>query len=408
MKAEAPPRCLDLSRLVSRVGRGPLTGIDRVERAYLDRLLAEPAPLFSLVRMKLSYALLDRDGTAALAERLAGNTGWGAPDMRARLTPGLTPTQRRLEADLRRLALETCPRPRLGGLLSRHLPPGTRYLNMGHSNLTRRVLGAMAGQGAEITVLIHDMIPLDHPEFQREGRVEVFEAAMRRVSQSATRVIYNSHHSRERGAHWFGLFGRVPPCEVAHLGIDRLEPDTTEVPVIIPPDRPCFVATGTLEGRKNHGLLLDAWTHLARMEEQTPTLLLIGSRGWRNEEFLSRLDASPQLGSDIFELEGLSDGAVAALTERAIAALFPSHAEGYGLPPAEALALGTPALVNTLPVYREFLGDLPVYLDGADSYQWAKTIHEMATKGWAETRIPREDVQLPTWDAHFNEVLKVT
>ena len=80
----------------------------------------------------------------------------------------------------------------------------------------------------------------------------------------------------------------------------------------------------------------------------------------------------------------------------------------FGLPPAEALALGTATIINDLPVYREFLGDLPVYLDGNDSYLWAKTIHEMATTGGVGPRVELENLQLPTWDAHFNKVLGVT
>ena len=65
-------RLLDLTRLVSRVGRGPLTGIDRVELAYLDALLRQPEPLFALVRTTLGYVLLDRPGALALHARLTG------------------------------------------------------------------------------------------------------------------------------------------------------------------------------------------------------------------------------------------------------------------------------------------------------------------------------------------------
>ncbi|SIO19159.1 glycosyltransferase family 4 protein [Vannielia litorea] len=408
MKGDVRARCLDLTRLVSRVGRGPLTGVDRVERAYLDRLIAEPAPLFGLIRLPLSFALLDQQGVVALAARLAGHAPWGSADLQGLLNRRLTPLQRRVHADIRRISRATCLRARLPAMLDRHLPDGTCYLNVGHANLGARMLSAMSARGAEITVLVHDMIPLDFPQYQRDGQPDAFEAAMRRVSRFATRIIYNSRHSRDRGAHWFAQFGRVPDGVVALLGIDEAHPDPSGVPHDLPTDRPYFVTTGTIEPRKNHALLLDAWDHLAEMSGETPALFIIGTRGWKNEALFARLDASPRRGRDIFELTGLADGAVASLTAGARAALFPSRAEGFGLPPAEALALGTPALVNDLPVYREFLGDLPVYLAGNDSYLWAKTIHEMATVGRAVPRVELERLQLPTWEAHFNKVLSKT
>ncbi|MCO6384251.1 glycosyltransferase family 1 protein [Oceanicola sp. 502str15] len=408
MSAEAPPRCLDLSRLVSRVGRGPLTGVDRVERAYLDRLLTDDAPLYALIRLPLSYALLDRRGLAALAARLAAGGKWGSADIQALLNRRLSPLQRRVHADIRSLARATCLRSRLPSMLARHLPRGARYLNVGHSNLTGRVFEAMKANLCEITVLVHDMIPLDHPEFQRDGQPEQFEAAMRRVSRHADRIIYNSEVSQQRGIEWFGRFGRIPEGLVALLGVDTPKPSAAEALPALPPDRPYFVTTGTIEPRKNHALLLDAWEKLANMPGPRPVLLIIGSRGWNNEALFARLDASPALGRDIFELHGLNDGAVAQLTRGACAALFPSHAEGFGLPPAEALAQRTPVIVNDLPVYREFLGDLPVYLKGNDIYLWAKTIHEMATMGQAVPRVELERLHLPTWEAHFNKVLSVT
>ncbi|QDC07935.1 glycosyltransferase family 4 protein [Oceanicola sp. D3] len=408
MSAEAPPRCLDLSRLISRVGRGPLTGVDRVERAYLDRLLAEGAPLFALIRLPGSYALLSRDGLSPLAARLAAGGKWGSTDLQGLLNRKLTPLQRRVHSDIRGLAVATCLRARLPAMLARHLPEGTRYLNVGHSNLTERVLATMAVKAAGVTVLIHDMIPLDFPQYQREGQPEKFEAAMRRVSRHATQVIYNSRHTQERSEHWFARFGRVPAGQVALLGVEEPVPEAAEVPTTLPTQRPFFITTGTIEPRKNHALLLDAWEHLAKMPGEPPLLFIVGSRGWRNEALFKRLYSSPMKGRFIFELQGLSDGAVVALTRKACAALFPSHAEGFGLPPAEALALGTPAIVADLPVYREFLGDLPVYLGGNDSYLWAKTIQEMATMGQAVPRVELEQVQLPTWDAHFNRVLSVT
>lgn len=411
--AEPPARCLDVTRLVSRVGRGPHTGIDRVEQAYLDHLLSLPAPLFLLCRTATGYVLLDRQGALALASRLAGAVAWGGPDLAGFLSRKLSAPRRRAEADLRRLSVARARRGRLARLLRTHLPEGTAYLNVGHSNLHPEVFEAWrALPGARVGVLVHDTIPLDYPGFQRPGTPARFEAMLRRVGASADLAIYNSEATRTASETWFARWGRVPPGVVAHLGVVPAPPDQAALPPGLSLPRPYFLALGTIEPRKNHALLLDVWQALSAElpPEDLPGLVIVGSRGWKNEEVFRRLDAlSPKAG--IVELSNLSDGAVTALIDGAAALLFPSRAEGYGLPPMEAAARGTPTICANLPVYREILGDYPVYADPDDVYFWKQSIRNLAESmqagqsGEGTRRVPPD---LPDWSSHFGVVLART
>ena len=119
----ASPRLLDLTRLVSRAGR-PLTGVDRVEFAYLEHLLLS-GPRWGLVRTSLGYVLLDDRGCATLRDRLTDNA-WGPPDWMSRK---LDPIRARAEAELRRLCIGRCLPIGLGRMLRTHLPRGLTYLN---------------------------------------------------------------------------------------------------------------------------------------------------------------------------------------------------------------------------------------------------------------------------------------
>ncbi len=170
--------------------------------------------------------------------------------------------------------------------------------------------------------------------------------------------------------------------------------------------RPYFVALGTIEPRKNHALLLDIWEGLtAAQGNAAPHLLILGSRGWRNADVFARLDAGP---AHVHELPGLDDSEVAALLADSRGLLFPSLAEGFGLPPAEALSLGVPALCNTLPVLREVLGDQAIYADSRDSYTWQQEITRLAGKTSAppEGRIaPQARWSPPDWTSHFTRLL---
>ncbi|PCH65487.1 MAG: glycosyl transferase, partial [Rhodobacteraceae bacterium] len=256
---------------------------------------------------------------------------------------------------------------------------------------------------ARINVLIHDTIPLDFPQFQRPGTPIKFRTLLRRVQARADLIICNSQDTQTRvTAHMQGL-GDVPPMIVAHLGIEV--PVAAPLPPDLKPDRPYFVILGTIEPRKGHDLLLDIWDDLER-ETDAPTLLIIGRRGWNNEPVFTRLDARANQGA-VKELSGLPDGVVTALLAGSRGLLFPSHAEGFGLPPVEAATLGVPIISSDLPVIREILADIPVYVSATERYQWQQAIKSLLQdRGNDEMRPVGSAFVPPTWDAHFNTVLR--
>ena len=401
-RIDPPARLLDITRLISRAGRSP-TGVDRVEKAYLDHLLTHPAPLFALARTSLGYALLDRAGAAAMAARLDGAVPWGAPDRLSRLSRRKPAPVRRAESDLRRWAVARCLPGRLPAMLARHLPRGTAYLNVGHSNLTDRVFWAVRhGAGGRIAVMIHDVIPLEFPHYQRPGMADRFRALLKRVRAKADLVIYNTQDTQTRAEAQMRRWGPVPPGIVAHLGVTI--PTAGPLPDAVDPARPWFVILGTIEPRKGNDLLLDVWEDMA----DPPQLLICGARGWNNDAVFDRLDRLDPDGP-IRELPGLSDAQVAAVLQGARALLFPSRAEGFGLPPAEAAALGVPVISSDLPAVREVLGEIPVYLPETDRYLWKNTI-ESLSKGRkrVEPATVTRKFAPPTWAEHFKSVLRFT
>jgi len=380
----------------------------------MNRLLAEAVPVFALARTSLGYVLLDRIGLQEIAQRLSGKVEWGAPDLIGHLSRKTPPARRRAYGDLRRFARARCVTGRLTRMLTRHVPDGCVYLNIGHSNLRDEVFDAWrAVPGAQIAVFVHDTIPIDYPHYQRPGTPELFEAKLRRVSAHADLVIYNSHVTRSDAEKWFARFGRCPLGVVAHLGVAMPRPNPADLPENVDTSNPYFVTIGTIEPRKNHTLLLDVWDQFAAElpQDRIPRLVFVGSRGWANEDVFRRLDASVLTDHVIFERSGLSDGAMAALLAGSHGLLCPSHVEGFGLPPAEAAMLNVPVICRKLAVYEEFLEDIPVYVESDDVYLWKQSISRlMQNKKATHKRDSRADPQasFPTWDDHFNIVLKLT
>ena len=185
--------------------------------------------------------------------------------------------------------------------------------------------------------------------------------------------------------------------------IDLDEPPDTFEQIV--PEPPYFIAVGTIEPRKRYDLLLDVWDEL--VDHGPPRLYVCGVRGWKNENVFQRLDKHND-GSAIYELNELGDRELLALMQNAVALLFPSDAEGFGLPAVEAAAMGVPVICQDLPVFREILGDIPVYVKGSDRYLWKNIIecliHDQ-TLG-AKT-VTEQKFAPPTWEEHFNIVLKL-
>ncbi|MYM55418.1 glycosyltransferase [Rhodobacteraceae bacterium GS-10] len=404
----APARLLDVTRLLRRAGR-VATGIDRVEAAYLDHLLRDEGPLFGLARTTLGYVLLDRAGLEGFRARVAGEIPWGPPDMLSRASRRLNPDQKRAQADIRRLSIRRCLPQRLGRMLARDLPEGSHYFNIGHSNLTDRVLFTLKQSlNAQIVVMIHDTIPLDFPQYQRAGTVVPFRRMLERVRRQADLILCNSEQTRADVTRHMAPQGAVPDCLVAPLGVEIAEPEPMQMPEGFDPARAYFVALGTIEPRKNHALLLDIWDGLA--QEDAPQLLICGNRGWNNDAVFARLEDWAARNGPVFEISGASDGQLAGLLQGSAGLLFPSHAEGYGLPPLEALALGAPVVCSDLPVCRELLGENAIYADVNDRYSWQRQIKSLAESWQADSRASHSGMARfvpPCWETHFNVVFKL-
>jgi glycosyltransferase involved in cell wall biosynthesis len=391
-------RLIDLTRLASRVGLGAATGIDRVELAWASHLLSLSDPVFGLVRMKLGFALLDRQGINALLARVRGEVPLGAHDMIGRLIWRQSPHRARTEADLRRIAV-TRAAPWGFTRMLRRLGKGFDYLNFGHANLSNGGLRAIKRAGGRITILIHDTIPLDYPQYTRTGITEVFGRKLAAVSAHADRIIHTTQDAKAKTERHLAAAGRVPPGVVANLGIELAQ--AGQPPEGVDLDTPFVLALGTIEPRKNLSLLAEVWSK----DHDLPRLLIVGNRGWENPLVLDRLQSTPGISL----LGALPDSAVAALMDRALALVFPSFAEGFGLPPLEAAARGLPVLCSDLPVLRELLGEFPVYLDPLDGYAWSQAIHALGKTGAGQSVYDRSAVNpvnvIPNWDDHFNRIL---
>ena len=403
----------DVTRLFMRASRTSPTGIDRVTQAYGRWLLSRPdidtIPVCSLggVLTTLAPASLGRVLTTARGEEPEGaGRDWRAlvsaltspPDdtPALRLTPARTSSETRFARYLRfGLGMAVDWRPV-------RFNSNALYLNVSHFGLEQPgLLDRLAARGVRTAAMIHDLIPIVHPEYCSPSASGWHLRRVNAVLDHAAQVIANSASTAADLTVFAGSTGRRPPpiC-VAPLGLEApffrtrfSEPGLG--------DRPYFVCVGTIEPRKNVTLLLTLWRRLAeRLGARTPPLVLAGQRGWETELIIDHLDRSPPVRRFVHEINGLGDDELARLVGGATALLSPSFLEGYNLPVAEALAIGTPVIASDIPVHRELaLG--AHFLDPLDGPAWlaaivAATLQRPASRPHAP----------PGWPEHFEIVTR--
>jgi glycosyltransferase involved in cell wall biosynthesis len=381
------PLWLDIARLVERACIGSLTGIDRVELAYAETLL-------TLAPERTRFVMLGRWSSrfSVFPQRAARRFLAGV----RRAWDGGRPGDMRGSA-LRLLAMAAVMPP---------LPVDRSaiYLLVSHRHLHRQAAleRALRRSGAAFVPLVHDVIPLEFPEYGRPGEAERHRRRMATVASLADGVIVNSAATGVALAPYLSARAAV---HVAPLSVSAPARDVG--PEI--GDRPYFLCVGTIEPRKNHLLLLHLWRRLVAVHgSRAPRLLLVGQRGWENENVLDLLDRCPALRGHVVELGTVPDTRLTGLLLGARALLMPSFAEGFGLPVAEALTHGTPVLCSDLPALREAGGVVPDYLDPLDAPGWSAAVLD-----YAADCSPRRDAQLArlpgwqgtTWDAHVGSVL---
>ena len=372
------PYLLDVTRLIWRrwKGRYP-TGVDRVCLAYLKHFGARSQAVVHHDRFR---RILSRQASKTLFDLLEGPSD----SFRRKLPFGVLRNLSGLNAE----------------------GHGRLYLNIGHTGLNSSGFRDWVTRtNVRPIYLVHDLIPITHPEYCRAGEAQRHRERMRTVLMTGTGVIGNSQATLDE----LSCFAKaealeMPPSIAAWLGSDPLP----AFPNLRKPDRPTFVVLSTIEARKNHLMLLEIWDRLIdRLGNRVPRLLIIGQRGWEVDRLFDLLDNGEKLRGHVIELNHCSDEELAQHLSSARALLFPSFAEGYGLPLVEALGLGVPVISSNLPVLREIGGEIPVFLSPNDRAEWEAAIldYSQTDSTARQSQVQRlKRFRSPDWQNHFDTV----
>jgi glycosyltransferase involved in cell wall biosynthesis len=412
----------DISHLVTRLSHTATSGIDRVDLAYARYFSRGPnravaatqyglfrPHVMSVERMRALVDLFERFQFEEVPDGLEQHGPQKgllrdisvAPESQI---PKLGPLDR-----MQRFASQSGYRAFYG--VGRSVPHNAIYLNVAqHAFEHHRFFRWMKRRPDVVPVfLMHDLLPLDFPEFFPPGyefrfqrRVETMVARARAVITTSTQVadrIRTEYDKRNVDPVPIHVEPLASPLEHTSSLVDG---DQALRAVL-----PYFLIVSTVEPRKNHALLVEVWRSLVRKGRSPPRLVLVGKRGWECEQTFREFDLAPDLQQHIVRFQGLPSWHLRSLVQNAIAVLMPSFAEGYGIPVVEALSLGTPVICSDIPVFREISQGKALLRAPLDGKGWLDAIELMLAEG-SELRgtcvQQAREFKAPRWNTYFDNV----
>ena len=241
-------------------------------------------------------------------------------------------------------------------------------------------------------VTIHDLIPLLLREYRRSPLVRLYTALVSTTARSAALVLTDSEASRQNIVTHLGL-----PRERVHVVYLAADERYTPAPDPLTGEKPgCAEALckiwfqkryvlylGGFDVRKNVATALRAYRRAGPVIGEECPLVIAGRLPERDTPFMPdprRLAREQGLDERYVHFIGFVDEAdKPALYRGAVALIFPSRYEGFGLPPLEALACGTPVVGSDATSIPEIVGDAGVLLPPDDAEGMADALIQLAT-----------------------------
>ncbi len=267
------------------------------------------------------------------------------------------------------------------------------------AEVARDALLAMKADGASIAFVVFDVLPLQRPEWFPEGMGARFRQWLRLVAEcgDSALCISESVCSDLRAV----LATESPASQISvasfPLGadLDAWLPPAAGLPGPAP-GTARFLMVGTVEMRKGHEQVLDAFELLWKSGEDCE-LLIAGSPGWLVSRLIDRLRDHPEAGKRLHWMQGGGDASLLAAYRDSSVLLAASLGEGFGLPLVEAAANGLPILARDIPVFREVAGRGADFFRGESGAELAAAIQDWLQRWRAGNIADPLEVSLSSW-----------
>jgi len=241
--------------------------------------------------------------------------------------------------------------------------------------------------------MIHDAQVFISPDSYSRAFRTWYQFALPRLGKKNKKILTVSNYSKDQLQKW--NIAPAEKIEVIHNGVDHILStgrDETVLSKLGLKTNGYCVGLSNTQAHKNIKVAIEAFQ---RPELSDSKLVLFG--GAKKEQF-EELGVS--VPSNVVFAGYVADTELRSLLENAAAMVFPSLTEGFGLPPLEAMLLGTPAICAPCGALPEVCGDMTEYVDANDSAAWASAIQNMMGEN-QDHRIQagRSHAEKFTWEA---------
>nr|WP_243853810.1 glycosyltransferase family 1 protein [Sphingopyxis panaciterrae] len=243
--------------------------------------------------------------------------------------------------------------------------PGDVFLGLDFAlDTTRRYRGQLAEfrrQGGQLWFLVCDLLPAERPEWFSPNNVIRYKAWLEIIAGISDGFLCISDQTeadlrRVLDQH-YGVVDGYRTC-VVPMGYSIKEsvlrdpaPGSSAAPPRLNVSFPFSLMVGTLEPRKGHADVLNAFDELWR-QGMDHRLVLVGRQGWHTQDLRNVIRTHPEHGGKLIWLDDVEDAELERIYEACEGVIIGSHAEGFGLPLIEALGHDKPVLARDLPIFR--------------------------------------------------------
>jgi len=274
----------------------------------------------------------------------------------------------------------------------------------------------MRRQGVQVHFVVYDLLCVLLPQYFVQGAQNTFEKWLRVVAENDGALCI-SKTVADTLSKWLSTreYQSCQPFRVKwfHLGADMEDatsskgvPATANVLISKINSLTSFLMVGTLEPRKAHAQVLEAFEELWQVNKDI-ALVIVGKQGWLTENLADKIRNHPELGKRLFWLEGISDEYLNMIYSASNCVIAASYGEGFGLPLIEAAQHNIPIIARDIPVFREVAGKHAFYFNATTANELAQAIQEWINLYKQEKHPKSQNMPWMTWKESANQLLNI-
>ncbi len=255
-------------------------------------------------------------------------------------------------------------------------------------------------------ITVYDLIPFTDPPATTDAQRELLRAILESIDRDRDVVIAISEHTKAELCEIAGIDpDRVVVAALAaadHFRPAELDRSAIWLPEALRNGAPFLLSVAASQPRKNVSHLVRAFARLVEeIPELTLQLVLAGGDGWLGDDVQSVLDAAPALSGRVHRVGLVPDAALVQLYAGAMAFVFPSRSEGFGLPALEAMQSGTPTVVTRSGALPEVVGGGALVVEPGDVDQLTRALRDLVSSEPLRRRVAAAGLaraSLFSWD----------